>query len=342
MKELELEKKKLKDVQKKLKLAKAEEEVTLSNLPKKYGSNPRLLANLMSISSVKINNIAKILDKPYFARIDFKEDGRENSDKLYIGKIGVLDENGKNIVTDWRAPVSTLYYDSNLGRVSYDAPKGKIQGEMSLKRQIMISNNEVESIYDVDSVSDDELLKPYLGASADSRLKGIVATIQSEQNEIIRKNINTNIVVQGVAGSGKTTVALHRIAYLMYNNADKYKANQFMVIGPNKFFLNYISNVLPDLDASSAQQYTYEELASEFIEEKISFEDSTKKLSEIISGKDKYKYVKYKMSIKYKELLDTYLNSLENALFSHDGLIINNIKVLDRSPELCRPQTLMK
>ena len=330
MKELELEKKKLKDVQKKLKLAKAEEEVTLSNLPKKYGSNPRLLANLMSISSVKINNIAKILDKPYFARIDFKEDGRENSDKLYIGKIGVLDENGKNIVTDWRAPVSTLYYDSNLGRVSYDAPKGKIQGEMSLKRQIMISNNEVESIYDVDSVSDDELLKPYLGASADSRLKSIVATIQSEQNEIIRKNINTNIVVQGVAGSGKTTVALHRIAYLMYNNADKYKANQFMVIGPNKFFLNYISNVLPDLDASSAQQYTYEELASEFIEEKISFEDSTKKLSEIISGKDKYKYVKYKMSIKYKELLDTYLNSLENALFSHDGLIINNIKVLDR------------
>ena len=329
MKELEYEKQKLKNVQMKLKETKEDEEITFSNLPKKYGANPRLLENLMSISAIKINNIVKIMDKPYFARIDFKEDGRE-LEKFYIGKIGVLDQNGKSIVTDWRAPVATLYYDSNLGRVQYDAPKGIIQGDMSLKRQIVIENGDVESIYDVDSVSDDELLKPYLGASADSRLKSIVATIQSEQNDIIRKDINTNLVVQGVAGSGKTTVALHRIAYLMYNNSDKYKANQFMVIGPNKFFLNYISNVLPDLDAGSALQFTYEELAAKFIGEKIIFEDSTKKLADIISKNVDYDYIKFKMSIKYKELLDNYLNKVENALFSRDGFIINNIIVLDR------------
>ena len=329
MKELEYEKQKLKKVQMKLKETKEDEEITFSNLPKKYGANPRLLENLMSISAVKINNIAKIMDKPYFARIDFKEDGRD-LEKFYIGKIGVLDQNGKSIVTDWRAPVATLYYDSNLGRVQYDAPKGIIQGDMSLKRQIIIEKGEVESIYDVDSVSDDELLKPYLGASADSRLKSIVATIQSEQNDIIRKDINTNLVVQGVAGSGKTTVALHRIAYLMYNNSEKYKANQFMVIGPNKFFLNYISNVLPDLDASNAVQFTYEELAAKFIGEKINFEDSTKKLADIISKNVDYGYIKMKMSINYKELLDNYLNNMENDLFSRDGLIINNIKVLDR------------
>lgn len=329
MKELEYEKQKLKNVQMKLKETKEDEEITFSNLSKKYGANPRLLENLMSISAIKINNIVKIMDKPYFARIDFKEDGRE-LEKFYIGKIGVLDQNGKSIVTDWRAPVATLYYDSNLGRVQYDAPKGIIQGDMSLKRQIVIENGDVESIYDVDSVSDDELLKPYLGASADSRLKSIVATIQSEQNDIIRKDINTNLVVQGVAGSGKTTVALHRIAYLMYNNSDKYKANQFMVIGPNKFFLNYISNVLPDLDAGSALQFTYEELAAKFIGEKIIFEDSTKKLADIISKNVDFDYIKFKMSIKYKELLDNYLNKVENALFSRDGFIINNIIVLDR------------
>ena len=330
MEDLEYEKQKLENVESNLEdIQKGEEEI-LRDLPKKYGSNPILLANLMSTSATKIANIQKIKEKPYFARIDFKEDKKSTKDKLYIGKIGVTDLDGKVVVTDWRAPVSTLYYDSNLGQVEYDAPYGKIHGELSLKRQIIIQNRKIESIFDVDSVSDDELLKPYLGASADSRLKNIVASIQGEQNEIIRKNIEKNLIVQGVAGSGKTTVALHRIAYLMYNNSEKYKANQFMVIGPNKFFINYISNVLPDLDASNAVQLTYEELASNFIGEKISYEDSTKKLNDIIDGRDTISNVKYKTTLEYKDLLDNYLKQIEYDIIPENGLVINDICVLSK------------
>lgn len=330
MEDLEYEKQKLENVESNLEdIQKGEEEI-LRDLPKKYGSNPVLLANLMSTSATKIANIQKIKEKPYFARIDFKEDKKNTKDKLYIGKIGVTDLDGRVVVTDWRAPVSTLYYDSNLGQVEYDAPYGKIHGELSLKRQIIIQNKKIESIFDVDSVSDDELLKPYLGASADSRLKNIVASIQGEQNEIIRKNIEKNLIVQGVAGSGKTTVALHRIAYLMYNNSDKYKANQFMVIGPNKFFINYISNVLPDLDASNAVQLTYEELASNFIGEKISYEDSTKKLNDIIDGRDTISNVKYKTTLEYKDLLDKYLNTIEYDIIADNGLVINDVCVLTK------------
>lgn len=330
MEELEYEKQKLKRVEEELKIVKEGEEKILKELPKKYGKNPILLSNLMSSTAIKISNIARIKEKPYFARIDFKEKGKSIKDKLYIGKIGVIDLDGKIIVTDWRAPVSTLYYDSNLGNVEYNAPDGKIRGDMSLKRQIIIEKEDVKSIYDVDSVSDDELLKPYLGASADSRLKNIVASIQGEQNNIIRKSIEKNLIVQGVAGSGKTTVALHRIAYLMYNNSDKYKANQFMVIGPNKFFINYISNVLPDLDASNAVQVTYEELATQYTKEKLTFEDSTKKLADIIDEKASNIYSKFKSSIEYKELLDRYLNNIESRLISNDGLIINNVKILEK------------
>lgn len=330
MDDLEYEKKKLEKVEEELEEIQSGEEQILRTLPKKYGNNPVLLSNLMSSTATKITNIARMKEKPYFARIDFKEDKKPNKEKLYIGKVGVIDLDGKVVITDWRAPVSTLYYDANLGKVEYNAPEGKIKGELSLKRQIIIQNKNVEEIFDVDSVSDDELLKPYLGASADNRLKNIVASIQSEQNNIIRKSIEKNLIVQGVAGSGKTTVALHRIAYLMYNNANRYKANQFMVIGPNRFFINYISNVLPDLDASNAVQVTYEELASDFTCEKLIFEDSTKKLSDIIDKKATKDYLKFKSSLKYKELLEKYLNNYEKTVISDTGVIINNIQVLSK------------
>ncbi len=330
MEDLEYEKQKLESVENELDEIQEGEKQILATLPKKYSNNPILLANLMSATATKISNINRMKDKPYFARIDFKAGGKSTKEKLYIGKIGVLDLDGKVVITDWRAPVSSLYYDSNLGQVEYNAPEGKIKGDLSLKRQIVIQNKKIESIFDVDSVSDDELLKPYLGASADSRLKNIVATIQSEQNDIIRKDIEQNLIVQGVAGSGKTTVALHRIAYLMYNNANKYKADQFMVIGPNKFFINYISNVLPDLDASNAVQLTFEEMAEKYIDEKITFEDTTKKLLDILNGKKNIEYIRIKTSMKYKEMLDNFLNTIENRLISVNGLVINNIQVLDR------------
>ena len=205
-----------------------------------------------------IKSIEKAKNNPYFARIDFES--KNNEDICYIGKLGVSDYDNNIITVDWRAPISSLYYDSNVGECSYNSPDGVINGKLKLKRQYTIENSKLINFNDVDTVSNDELLKPYLSVSADNRLKNIVSTIQSEQNKIIREKMNKNLIIQGVAGSGKTTVALQRIAYLVYNNRNIFKPSDYMVIGPNKFFVNYISGILPDLDVNGVSEYTLEEL----------------------------------------------------------------------------------
>ncbi len=301
-----------------------EEQEILKKLPKMYASDPRLLENLMSITATKLNNLKNSFSKPYFARIDLNT--KLNKEKIiaYIGKVGVMADNGDMIVTDWRAPISAVYYDSNLGEISYKVEDTQLQGTLELKRQIIVENDELISIFDVDSVSDDELLKPYLGASADNRLKNIVASIQSEQNAIIRAHLNKNVIVQGVAGSGKTTVALHRIAYLVYNYSKKVSADQFIVIGPNKFFINYISSVLPDLDVGNAVQCTYEELSKQYVNEKFEIEQPTKKLVEYIAGKQISKYSRFKTSMKYKEAIDKFLLDYEQSIMPKEDFTINN------------------
>ena len=212
----------------------------MKNLKKFYNDYDEMMDEKERLEH-KINKITESKQSPYFARIDFKTDNKEI---CYIGKIGVSDYENNIITVDWRAPISTLYYDSNIGNSEYDSPSGKIKGELLLKRQYQIEKQKLISFQDVDTVSNDEILKPYLSVSADTRLKNIVSTIQSEQNRIIRYPLK-NLIIQGVAGSGKTTVALHRIAYLVYNNKDIIKPKDYMVIGPNKFFVKYISKILP-------------------------------------------------------------------------------------------------
>lgn len=329
------EKKKLDNTKKEIENILSEEKARLESLPKLYAHDPRLLSNLMGLISTKINNIISSNFKPYFARIDFKSDTEKNDEVLYIGKVGMLSQKGDILITDWRAPVSTLYYDSNLGHVSYIAPEGQIDGELKLKRQILIENGELVSIFDVDAVSDDELLKPFLGANADGRLKNIIASIQSEQNAIIRSSIGDNIIIQGVAGSGKTTVALHKIAYLVYNYSKLYKASQYMVIGPNKFFINYISNVLPDLDVGNAEQYTFEDLAKVFIGEEFNVCNSSDTLINTVSGNFIPTYHSFKMSIGYKEAIDKFINEYFEIFLPNEGLVVNGFTVLKKSEILC-------
>lgn len=301
-----------------------DEKERLKRLPKMYASEPRLLESLMSITATKLHNLYNSSEKPYFARIDFTSDSENKQIVSYIGKVGVIADSGDIIVTDWRAPISSIYYDGNLGNVSYLVDNDSVSGILELKRQIIIENGKLISIFDVDSVSDDELLKPYLGANADNRLKNIVASIQTEQNSIIRANLNKNVIIQGVAGSGKTTVALHRIAYLVYNYSDKVDADQFMVIGPNKFFINYISTVLPDLDVGNAVQCTYEELSKQYIEEKFEIEQPTQKLVEYITGKEIDKYSRLKTSMRYKEAIDKFLLDFEESIMPKEDFVINN------------------
>ncbi|HHW69278.1 MAG TPA: DNA helicase, partial [Tenericutes bacterium] len=192
-----LEKNKLKEVIDLYKEAVEDYEFKLKKLPDLYKFDVNLLSNFTTQYKNKINVFKKSMMKPYFARIDFKANDENSKNEFYIGKVGLYDENNKIVTLDWRSPMASIYYDSNVGKTSYLAPEGKIEGELFLKRQYDISDGVLNSFQDVDTVSNDEILKPYLGVSADNRLKNIVATIQSEQNKIIRKKINNNLIIQG-------------------------------------------------------------------------------------------------------------------------------------------------
>lgn len=277
--------------------------LVIRSLPSKYQHNPEVLDALLRQYENKERILTEGLKKPYFARIDFKDE-KEFESMCYIGKVGVTDFDQNIVTVDWRAPIASLYYDSNLGKTSYKAPEGIINGTLSLKRQYDIESGKLISFNDVDTVANDEILRPYLSVNADNRLKNIVSSIQSEQNEVIRKDLTDNIIVQGVAGSGKTTVALHRIAYLAYNYRNKIKSNQYMIIGPNKFFIKYISSVLPDLDVTDVPQLTYEEFTKDYLGEDFSL------VKEKIS-KTTFNANKFKMSLDYKTVIDEYIDYLE-------------------------------
>lgn len=300
----------------------------LDAIPKIYKDNPLMIATFIELYSRKISLMKRTIKKPYFARIDFARDGEKNVEKLYIGKVGVMDEDNNNITIDWRAPISSMYYDSNLGRTSYKAPEGTCTGKMLVKRQYEIEDGKLQSFQDVDTVSNDDLLKPYLEASVDNRLRNIVSTIQVEQNAIIREPITKNVIVQGVAGSGKTTVALHRIAYLVYNNREKINPEQYLVIGPNKFFVNYISSVLPDLDVDNVNQLTYLELCQKSINEKIQLINEEEKLIKSITDMESLEYERFKVSMRFKEALDQYIEQIDKSIVPDEELVIKGYRIL--------------
>lgn len=225
-----------------------------------------------------------------------------------------------------------IIYDSEVGHCSFTSPEGEVSGNLELKRQYEINSGNLISYYDVDLVSTDALLQKYLNSNNDSRLKSIVSTIQKEQNEVIRRNLFDNLIIQGVAGSGKTTVALHRIAYLVYNYRDSIKQNQYLVIGPNPIFIKYISSVLPELDVSSVKQCTFEGFAQNYIDEEININSPDKKVTQSIAGKIDNDIDKFKSSMNYKTMLDQFLQvyfySITAKNFTLDDFtVLNSQKV---------------
>ncbi|MBQ7140221.1 MAG: AAA family ATPase [Bacilli bacterium] len=328
MEEIQIEREKLKTVLEQFKEVIEDYDLKIGALPRMYGQNPDLLANFLSMYTKKLELLKKTSDKPYFARIDFKDDNSQSVEQCYIGKVGVSDPDNKLITVDWRAPISSMYYDSNVGRASYIAPGGEYTGELLIKRQYDIENGILNSYQDVDTVSNDEILKPYLGVNADNRLKNIVSTIQSEQNEIIREKLLKNIIVQGVAGSGKTTVALHRIAYLVYNNINNIKPEQYLVIGPNKFFVNYISGVLPDLDVNNVNQLTYDEIIQELLNENFELLSDENKLIKSINDPDKLFFEKLRVSLAYKNAIDKFLKDFDKNVVPNIDFNIKDYKII--------------
>ena len=272
-------------------------------------------------------NIESSVDRPYFARIDFKFDDNDEIKSYYIGRHGISHDSDI-LITDWRAPISSLYYDCDLGKCSFEGPYETLHGEMFLKRQFEIDKGNLIEYFDVDLVASDQLLQKYLNTNNDSRLKSIVATIQQEQNDVIRRKISENLIIQGVAGSGKTTVALHRIAYLVYNYLKSVNQGQYLVIGPNPVFIKYVKSVLPDLDVSGVSQYTYEQLAQMYIEEDLNINSSEKKVASNIAGKLTHDIDKFKSSMMYMQMIKQFINTFMMSLTSKD-LTLGDFVVVD-------------
>lgn len=273
---------------------------------------------------LKLRNLVTARSKPYFARIDFKERESVRAEKLYIGKMSLMrEEDQEMIIVDWRAPISNLYYEGRLGDSEYESPGGRIQGDLKLKRQFSIDEGKLQEIFDIDITTNDEFLQTYLGASADNRLKEIVSTIQVEQNQIVRADMWKPLIVQGAAGSGKTTIALHRIAYLIYTFEKSFEPENFMIIAPNRLFLNYISEVLPELGVERVKQTTFEDFAMELIGKKFKLRDANEKLTAFVNNNALpeevqrntlvRKTAELKSSMLFKEILDGYIAAIEET-----------------------------
>lgn len=203
----------------------------------------------------------KATKKPYFGRIDFQDETLQKEESLYIGRGGIAKDTTHQMVVDWRAPVANAYYENGLGECSYCAPDGReLPIRLDLKRTYEIDNGKLLDYFDTEVIANDELLTKYLAKNKQAVLGEIIATIQKEQNDIIRKTPYHNIIVQGVAGSGKTTVAMHRISFILYNYAERFRPEDFYIVGSNRILLEYITGVLPDLDVYGIRQMTMEQL----------------------------------------------------------------------------------
>ena len=223
----------------------------------------------------KRKRLGKILDIPYFGRIDFTESKeRCGTMALYIGIHTFYDPVKKaNLIYDWRAPISSMFYDHELGNASYSSPSGEVDGDISLKRQYRIRKGKMEYMIESSLTVHDDILQKELSSNADDKMKNIVTTIQREQNRIIRNEEAQTLIIQGVAGSGKTSIALHRIAYLLYTLKGEITSKDILIISPNKVFADYISNVLPELGEETVPETSMEQILSGVLDNKYKYQN---------------------------------------------------------------------
>ncbi|MBQ6449196.1 MULTISPECIES: RNA polymerase recycling motor HelD [Niallia] len=277
-------------------------------------------SKFLQLATTELNILKRILDAPYFARIDYQMKGKSHKDVYYLGKTSLYEKDTqKPIIVDWRSPIANVYYDGRLGEVAYEVNEETIEGYLSLKRQFKIEKGKLNHYQDIDLTTTDELLQQSLAGKADQRLSEIISTIQAEQNEIIRADLNRPIIVQGAAGSGKTTIALHRISYFIYNYARYFQPEQLMIIAPNNMFIGYIAEALPDLGVEKIRQTTFLDYVLLCIGKKMKVIQSNKKLLTFINHENKQEELvkwlsRYKGSLAYKKVMDKYLMDICNEM----------------------------
>lgn len=274
--------------------------------------------------------IKKLIDSPYFGCFDFVFEGeeREDAESFYVGHFGFRDEDGNPLIYDWRAPVCNMYYEFELGDAYYDAMERRFHGEMTRKRQFKIENSKIIYVVDSSLTIQDEVLQQTLNQHANEKMKTIVTSIQREQNKIVRNETAYNVIIQGVAGSGKTAVALHRIAYYLYKFRDTLHANRIFILSPNKVFGDYISSVLPELGEQPIRSFTLDELTATLLPSAVSFtsfEQETKAILTNPTG-DLAKRARIKSNYEFVEKLTYYLDDLNLRLLKNETISIADVE----------------
>ncbi|MGL4107299.1 HelD family protein [Clostridium sp. LP20] len=285
----------------------------------------------------RIRTLERQLGSPYFARLDFKEDGEE-TESFYIGLSTVENEEDFEFyVFDWRSPVSTMFYDFEVGPAYYEAPGRKVKGVIEFSRQFNIKNGEIVFMHNSNESLCDETLGAMLGGNATDKMKNIVASIQKEQNDIIRNEDSKVLFIQGAAGSGKTSIALHRAAYILYKHRKELKADNILIFSPNEVFAEYISDVLPELGESNILQTTFEQFSRTFLPGNYIYENKNEHLDYIYSQEDdskefkiRAKSMEYKNTTEFMEVLNKFTRDIPRLIVNSKAIIIEGKEIVSR------------
>ncbi|MGN7177722.1 DNA helicase [Paenibacillus sp. FSL R5-0490] len=294
-----------------------------------------LLTNALffEMSKDELMLLKKARKKPYFARIDFLRQDLNEEEILYIGKTSLYSrENQEQIIVDWRSPIANLYYEGRLGEVQYHSYEESFTGHLSLKRQYMIEDGILDEIRDIDLTTTDELLQESLSKSSSNRLTEIISTIQEEQNKIIRADLNKPIIVQGAAGSGKTTIALHRISYFIYQYKENFAPEQLMILAPSRLFIDYISEALPELGVERVRQTTYQEYVLACLGEDLKMAADSKLVNLLENqGSEEVNLAAWASSIKgspvFHTILTNYLREIYNSFSPSDDFMVDKFRL---------------
>lgn len=288
----------------------------------------------------RIEKYERMIGSPYFGRFDFMVDGCANREKIYVGLYNVMDPQSHSIyVYDWRAPISGIFYRYEPGQAAYKAPDGMVTGDVLLKRQYKIQDAELKYFFDCSVRINDEILQNILSRNSSPKMRNIVETIQREQDIIIRDTDNELLIVQGVAGSGKTSVALHRVAFLLYDGLNsKTGANNVMIISPNAVFSSYISSVLPELGEENVKQTIFDDIVSDVFEGRFIPETRAMQLESVINsqgaqGDSRRRSIDFKGSRTFAQLLDRLLWHYAHHMLPFEDVYFNGI-VLETGQQL--------
>ena len=284
-------------------------------------------ASLTNRQINRLRHLRKALENPFFGEIKVAFDD-DDDEKFYIGFTSIMDKYTP-VINDWRSPVASLFYNSKLGSTSYKAPMGVIDCDLQERKQIKVRNHKIVRIINSDIHIGDEVLQEVLNKSSSGKMKNIVTTIQEEQNDVIRNVKDRNIIVQGCAGSGKTSVALHRLAFLLYND-NKSTSNNMLIFSPSDTFSKYISNVLPELGEDNVLETTYSDFANTFITGFDKIESYTEFVSKYYDGlntEEENKLNRFKFSNKYKEALDNFLYSEINKYSFKNDIYVDGYNI---------------